>query len=224
MKILFVLFLSMLSSFPNLVHAQVNIGVKGGFTDARQEYGEVDLPENAQTHIKGYNFSALMYFSLGKNLNLVLEPGLTKRGAACIPGWNGGIAPVFEGDTKFLINYIELPVKLMMSKRLFQDRIEVFGKIGYGTSMIAKAMRQNISLQGIEDPFKTKIELSRFSILNRWDHGISAGLGFGINFPFGQIFLESEYYHGLRDAERFNKSQNRSFDFSLGYRMNVMKR
>jgi hypothetical protein len=200
------------------LHAQLSLGIQGGYTDAWQAYGDVDLPEDAQTHISGYHISALAYFQINKYLHVGAEPGFIKRGAACVPGWNGGANPVFEGDTKFLLSYVEVPLFVSGKIPLLKNKLEVFGKVGYGPSYMTTAFREEMDLGNL-DPVttRTEMDLGEFSVLNRWDHGIYGGLGLGFNFGNNQIFVASDYYMGFKDAERFNTSKNRGIDFSIGY-------
>ena len=194
--------------------AQVNIGAKGGYTKAWEDYGDVNLPENAEIDIAGFNMSVLAYLQIGQYLKVGVEPGFVQRGAACVPGWQ----PIFQGDTKFFLNYAELPLMVSGHLPLFQKKFEIFGKAGYGASYLASAYREQLVF-GSDDPaVRTKMPLDEDSSnLNRWDHGFYGGLGLGYNFGRNQIFFETDYYRGQKDAERFNESKNRSVNFSIGY-------
>jgi len=210
-----------LFSISSFTQAQT-IGIKGGFTDAWQDYGAVQLPPDAETHIKGFHFSLEYYRQLNRFLSYGVEPGLVRRGAACVPGWNGGVVPIFNGDTKFLLDYVELPIALQGQIPLFKTGFSIFGKLGYGASFIAKAQQEKITFRMPQDDVTTTpITLGKGSILNRWDHGGYAGIGLSYQFSGHQIFCEYDFYNGFRDAERFNTSKNRDMDFSLGYRFTL---
>jgi hypothetical protein len=226
MKFRFILItLLALIVFPSISQSQIVIGIKSGFSDAWQDYGAVPLPPDAETHIKGYNVSLEVYKPINKYLRLGIEPGFVKRGAACVPGWDGrggiGIDPIFIGDTRFLINYVELPVNMMFSLPVFKSNFTVFVKGGYGVSVVASAVEEKIYFRGGEPTDqidRTPIVLGENSILNRWDHGVYAGAGLSYSLQAHSIFLEYDFYAGQRDAERFNTSRNRVADFSAGYR------
>ncbi len=214
MKVLkcFLLF-TLCLSFQQL-HAQFSLGLKGGYINAWQDYGDVELPENAQIDVNGINISALAYFRINKYLQIGIEPGFVQRGAACIPGW----MPIFEGDTAFELNYVEAPLMVSGNLPLFKSRFEVFGKLGYGVSYLASAYREETAGWGNDNPvIRTKMDLGENSILNQFDHGAYSGLGIAYNFGVHQVFIESNYYRGFTNAERFNQSQNRSVNFNLGY-------
>jgi hypothetical protein len=195
-------------------NAQISIGLKSGYTRAWQNYGDVVVPEDATTHIHGFHVTATTYLNINRHIEVGIEPGFIRRGAACFPGWNGGINPnpVFPGDSKFILDYIELPLMAKFKMPIFTHKFEVSGKVGYGASMLAYAVRENETSGERSD-----IELGKSSILNRWDHGIYSSVGFGYNFKSSQIYIGSDFYAGLRNAERFNSSQNRGLNFNLGY-------
>ena len=95
------------------------------------------------------------------------------------------------------------------------ERIEVFGKLGYGASFLVGGQREDTP-NNDEPITRTDIELGENSILNRWDHGAYGGLGIGLNLGKTQIFVEGDVYAGFRDAGRANFSQNRSISVNFG--------
>lgn len=200
--------------------AQFSVGIKGGYVNAWEYYGDVELPEDAQIDVNGYNISALAYLRLNNNLKVGMEPGFVQRGAACVPGW----MPIFEGDTEFELNYIEAPVFISGNLQLFKSRFEVFGKLGYGASYLTSAYREELTsgIGGSDSPvIRTKMDLGEDSILNRLDHGAYGNFGFAYNLGIHQIFIESGYYHSFTDAERFNTSKNRSVNLNIGYMISL---
>ena len=82
---------------------------------------------------------------INKYIEFGVEPGFIRRGAACVPGWNGGInpEPIFPGDSKFVLDYIEMPIMAKFNLPLFKDKFEISGKAGYGGSMLVKSIREN---------------------------------------------------------------------------------
>ena len=103
-----------------------------------------------------------------------IEPGFVQRGAACIPGFNP-----FIGDTEFRLNYIELPLMVRGNFSFAKERLEVFGKVGYGGSMVAKGTEVLTIIGSDEPPEETEIDFqNQFSSLNKYDHGLYGGFGF----------------------------------------------
>jgi len=98
-----------------------------------------------------------------------------------------------------------------------KDRLEVFGKLGYGGSMVAKGTEILTIFGSDEPPAETEIDFeNQFSSLNKYDHGVYGGFGFGYNFGKNQLFLEGNYYHGLKDFDNNNTSKNRSLQLGIG--------
>lgn len=197
------------------VQAQFSLGIKGGYTVAWEYYGEILLPDDAEIDVRGFNISALAYYQLNRFLRVGIEPGYVQRGAACVPG----SFPVFRGDTKFYLDYAELPIMASFHLPILKNKFEISAKTGYGAAFLIKAIREQALFGPDEPPIREKMELGENSILNRWDHGFYGGIGIARNLGTHQIFLESDFYLGLVDAERFNTSKNRSIDLNIGYRI-----
>lgn len=219
MKTLKFLFLFLFCCSLSQLHAQWSIGVEGGYTNAWEEYGDVGLPEDAEIDVSGFNVSGLAYFQLSKHFKIGVEPGFIQRGAACVPGWQ----PIFEADTKLFLNYVEAPVMISGNIPLFKSKFEIFAKAGYGASYLTSAFREEMVVlpDGDVPVNRTKMELGEDSMLNRWDHGVYGSFGFGYNMGIHQIFVASDYYMGLTDAERFNQSENRNVNFNIGYMISL---
>ena len=197
--------------------AQVSIGLKTGYTRAWEKY-DVEVPEDARIHVRGFNVAGMIYFKLNDFLSLGIEPGYVERGAACIPGWDGGFPdPTFRGDTELFLKYAELPVLIQGHLPVLNGKLEVFGKAGYGLAYMTTAFEKTTDLDGIVPPVRTKLDLSTDNRLNRLDHGFHGTIGLSKGLGAGRIFIETAYYSSVRDADRNNFSRNRNLNFNLGY-------
>ncbi|MEL6865682.1 MAG: outer membrane beta-barrel protein [Bacteroidota bacterium] len=205
------IFFALLAWSPMAI-AQFSFGVEGGFTRAWEDYGDVDLPEDAEIHIDGFNISALAYYRIHRYISLGVEPGFVRRGAACIPGWE----PIFTGDTKLLLNYVEMPLMCSANIPLFKSPFEIIARTGYGFSYLASAEEQFTNFAD-GSVISDEVPLGENSRLNRWDHGWYNT--FGVAYAFGphQVFLNTDFFLGFKDADRFNTSQNRNVNLNVGY-------
>jgi len=194
------------------ISAQFSFGVRGGFIRAWEDYGEAELPDDAKIHVDGFQISALTYFALGEHFQIGAEPGYTQRGAACYPRFI-----IFNNDTKFLVNYLEIPMMISSKFTFFKEKISITGKLGYGPSFITSAFREVTRLSGDEPPTKIKLDVNDSSELKRWDHGMYGGLGVSLSTGLNRLFLETVYYRGLTDVDPNNASKNRSIQLGLGY-------
>lgn len=195
------------------VQAQFTLGIKGGYTMAWQDYGpNVPLPDGAETDVSRMNVAATVYYSLGKYLSLGVEPGFVQRGAACEPGF---FQP-FVGDTKLLLDYVQMPLMLSGHLPIWKDRMEILAKVGYGTSVIVHSEREETILNADQAPVVSRQKIQDTSFLNKWDHGAYGGLGIGVNLGKNLLFLETELYTGFRNVDRLNVSKNRTINVSMG--------
>jgi len=195
----------------HISQAQISIGLKGGYTNAWEDYGDIGLPENAEIDINTLNVYLLTSFELNKYIDFAIEPGFIQRGAACVPGWQ----PIFEGDTKFYLSYVDLPVFVQGNLPLFNEKIDLFGRLGYGLAYMVKAVREEVDFNSDEPAPRFDMD---FSLFNRLDHGVHAAAGAAYNFGNQQLFVESAFYRGMLDAEINNVSKNNNININLGYR------
>ena len=219
MRALSILTLIITGLFYTSAQAQISVGLQTGYTYAWAEYGNINLPEDAQIDVNGYNISLLMGYRLGKYLQVGLEPGYVRRGAACYPGsfnWGQG-NNFFRQDTKFFLGYLETPLMISGHLPMFKGKLELICKAGYGASMLVSALREDTELDTGLPPTLSRVNLKENTNLNRWDHGIYSGIGFAIKTGRNQLLLSSDFYMGFIDAERSSRSQNRSVDVSMGY-------
>jgi len=197
--------------------AQITIGLKGGYTNTWPGFGDVELPENAVTDISSFNLSILVEKEIGKGLAFNFGPGYIKRGAACFPGWQ----PVFEGDSKVYLDYIEFPFSIVKNLYLDKLKLNVVPGIGFGVSYLYSAA----SHQELIGQTDLLISVSDISIgeessdsFNRYDSGFyySLRLEKGL-FSHHSIFIESVYYRGIKDYDKVNVSKNRNLNINFGF-------
>ena len=196
--------------------AQLSLGIKGGYTRAWEDYGDVALPPNAPIEINGANVTLMSWYRFNRRLSVGIEPGYVRRGAACIPGF-----VIWNGDTRFLLDYVEMPVMIRFDiLSLAKQRFQLYSKLGAGASMIVRAQQEVVRFDDPEATTRTPIDLGENSILNRWDTGGYAAVGTSLKLGQNQLLLEGNYYYGLIDASRNLESQNRSFNVNLGFMHN----
>jgi hypothetical protein len=194
------------------VLAQYSVGLQGGYTRAWEEYGDADIPENAKIHIHGFHISALIYSPFHKHLFIGSEPGFVRRGAACVPGFQ-----VFTNETKFLFNYIEIPLFIKYQIPFGTSKWSLHGKAGYSGSWLVSGTRIDITNQGWgQVTTETKLDFDTESEFQRFDHGLHAGIDLCYNVKNAQLFMYSSYYNSFVDAVDFTTSKNRGINFGLG--------
>ncbi len=197
------------------LQAQFSIGLKSGYTRAWQNYGEnrVLLPEGAKIHVHRMNIALPVYYRLGKHWQIGLEPAYTGRGAACVPEFGLPPEPSFKGDTRFKLDYVEVPLSFRFEQALGGDRLSLFVKAAYGFSYMFSGISEIIDLETGQILYVVNVT----RILRRWEHGAYTGLGLSLKLSSSfQCFLTSEYYHGFVNVDPRAPSKARSLSFNLG--------
>ena len=203
--------------FMSSLYGQISVGMEAGYTRSWEDYGDVVLPPDAKIHVEGFNVSLLAYLKLTDHFSLGIEPGYIQRGAACVPGW----IPVFEGDSKLFLDQIEVPLMASFNVPLFNDKLDVFARLGYGASMLLSATEE-VLRNGEEDPVKTRLDINDTRRdLNRFDHGAYGSFGVGYNVGKGQLFVKTDYYMAISHAVGFTASQNRNINVNMGYMIDL---
>lgn len=215
MKTIHFLFVTLLCFIALQANAQFSLGIRSGYVKAWMEYGDAEVPDNAIIHVHRYQVTAVVNYDVSQHFSVGVEPGFTQRGAACFPGW---IA--FLGDTRLLLNYLELPVMATYRFPVFKNKYEAYGKTGFGVSKVLAGYRRISNAGSGNPPEKTKLNMKE-SNLRQWDQGVYGGLGIARKLGNARLFLEADYYHGLRDVDILNTSKNRSVHIGLGYRLSL---
>jgi hypothetical protein len=192
-------------------HTQLSLGIKTGYVKAWEHYGDIGLPDDAKIHINGFQVSGIIDLPISPIVSLRMEPGYIRRGAACYPGYVSSIR-----DTRFRFNYVELPVMLAIHHRFGSSRFGVTGKAGYGASYIVRGTQESVFLL-IDESSSIKVNFKDEDWINRWDHGLYAGIGASYFLGANQLTAEIMHYHGLSDVDENNTTKNRTLQYSLGY-------
>lgn len=196
-------------------NCQTEIGLKGGFTNSWPGYGDLELPDNAQTNVSGYNLSLFVGMSINDKLGFSFQPAFIKRGAACFPGWQ----PVFEGDSKVFLNYFELPI--FINKKFKFKSTTIVPSFGYGLSFLNSAsVHQEQLLASGTRTIVSSIEVGNDSeeSFNRLDHGFYFSIRIDQQILQNHfIFFESAHYLGMKDYDKLNTSKNRNMNFNIGF-------
>ena len=188
--------------------AQVSLGIKTSYVKAWEEYGDVGLPDDAEIHVNRFNISALAYYNINDFVAVGIEPGFMQKGAACEPGFI-----IFGADAKLLLNYIEAPVMLKLNTPVIGNTLSIFGKVGVGGSRLETAFREIDLTDHPGSVVRTKLDLEEEGSMNKWDYGFHGALGLAVNLGKHQLFAETNIYHGLKDVDPENRSENRTLQF-----------
>ena len=190
---------------------QISLGIKGGYSKVWEDYGDIEIPDGAIIHLNRFNIALTAYKQINKFLSIGIEPGYAQRGAACVPG-----TIFFDDDSKFFFDYLSIPLFASGHLNLLDNKLGLFGKVGYGVSRFVYGESEIPG--GVGFP-----EFVRFQVgpgwnnINGWEHGTYLGGGIQIAVWKGFIRFESEYYLSFNNAVWSFNSKNRSLSANLGY-------
>lgn len=194
------------------LEAQYVLGVKGGITKAWEEYGNVDLPDDANITVTGLQLSASLYYKITSKLWMGAEPGYVERGAACKPGF-----VIFNRDARLRLNYVELPFFVAMHLPLVKNKLFIRPKAGFGAALVLSAFEEQIDLETGSRVGRNRLYFDGEDPMRRWDYGLYTGLALSYAIGKYQVLIEGNYYHGIPDVDFNLTSRNRSLNASLGF-------
>lgn len=198
-------------SFIQQANCQFEVGIKGGYTKAWPDYGDIELPANAETDLNGFNLGILISGPIANDFGFSINPSFVQKGAACEPGWQ----PDFTGDSEVHLSYFELP--LTINRRFTFKNFDIIPNLGYSLSYLSSAsfhQEINATTTNVTD---VPVGGDTPDSFNQIDHGFYSGLRIDKTLVANYfIFLDSSYFHGLKDYDKQNTSKNRNLNFSLG--------
>lgn len=197
---------------------RVSIGGRAGMSMAVMSFS----PSVKQSWLQGTAGAVTIRYVEEKLFGLIAEIGWSQR------GW----AENFEEETPCSysrsLTYIQMP--LLTHIYFGKPRFKCFFNLGPEFAyMIADNISSNFNYR---DPynaegFPTKPRMTEqmsMEIKNRFDYGITAGVGFEFYItPRNSVTLEGRYYFGLGNiypaakADTFSASRNTSIEVTVGY-------
>lgn len=178
-KILFVLTISTLFSISSLAQTKVSGGLIGGLNLAKAYISPYPTGVLSNNNT-GFGAGAVLDIQGASGLGLRFEPMYIQNGTKLTS--NGQ-------ESKFKINYIEIPIMLTYSFEILENQIEPY--IMGGTVLGARLSAKLVDPSGTETDEKDIIQGSNFS------YTIGAGIKIPVN-PYS-VFIESRYTYGFSD-------------------------
>jgi len=188
--------------------AQLSFGIKGGTNIAEYSFKENGTSID-QTSINGFTLGAVLEIGLGGNVFLQPEAVFIQKGSKL---------QVLNDDNKFNVNYLDIPVllkiKLLNSNLL---NINLFGGPSFGLALNGEETQNG---QTVEVNFGGENGLKRF------DLGINAGGGVGVNLGSIGVFGDVRYLFGVSDiSDDANREiKNKGLNLSVGLMFRILGR
>ena len=199
---LYALAFFMTASF-GMLHAQENVttefGIKGGLNMSNLYTDDAD-DENVL-----FGFNAGVYATLPVSSMVAIQPELlfTTRGSEL--EYNNAL---FEGNTKFKLNYIELPLLVRVN---VTPNFNIHAG-GYASYLVSSKIES-------EGSFASEFEIDTDD-LNKFDAGLAAGIG----VDFNPLSVGLRYNYGLttivKDGDDSSDLKNSNLSLYLSYKLN----
>ncbi len=188
------------------VFAQLSFGIKGGTNIAEYSFKQNGTNLD-QESINGFTLGAVLEIGLGGNVYIQPEAVFIQKGSQL---------QVLNDDNKFNVNYLDIPVLLkikVLNSNLFN--VNLLGGPSFGLALGGEQTSggQTVDVNfGGEDGFK------------RFDLGINAGGGIGVNFGSIGLFGDVRYLFGVSnisdDADR--EIKNKGLNLSVGLMFRIL--
>lgn len=195
---------------------RMSVGAHAGAT-----LGEVGFsPSVRQKFLPGFTIGASMRWAEERHVGLVAELNFTQR------GWSERFD---NNDLSYSrrLTYVELPVMthIFFGSRRVNCFFNLGPQIGYmiGSSVSADFDYQHpTAVTGF--PANRQTAQMNMPVKNRFDYGITAGIGMEIYLtPRHSIFLQARYYYGLGNifpsskSDTFSSSRTNMISATAGY-------
>lgn len=193
---------------------ELSLGVKGGVT-----IPDVALsPSVAQNTWIGYTSGVSFRYIEEKIFGLIVELNWAQR------GWDESFANN-EYAYRRTFNYLEIPFlsHIYFGSERFHAFVNLGPQVGFMLNDVKSGNFDFVNPPNFNDNNKIK-ESYDLPVKNRFDYGITGGLGMELRFDRHIIALEGRYYFGLGDVFGNRKSDvfsgssaNRGFVATLSY-------
>ena len=196
MKKVFLFFVAIgLFMSPAIQAQESSVGIKGGVN-----LSTLSIDDNNDKNMK-IGFNVGVYNKIALTESFAIQPELLYSRQGLKVEYDG----IADGETKFNLNYINLPIKLVFN--LSEDFEFQFGPyVGY---LIDANLKSDAEVLGLFD-IDSEDDVDRKNF-NSIDYGLTAGLGFdldpliiGVNYNLGlsQVAKDDEFsYNMLGDAK-----------------------
>ena len=189
------------------IYAQVSFGLKGGTNIAEYSFKE-NGTDIDQESINGFTLGAVLEIGLGGNVFLQPEAVFIQKGSKL---------EFLNENNEFNVNYLVAPI-LLKIKLINSDllNINVLGGPSFGLALNGE--RTVIGGQTIDVDFGGEDGFKRF------DLGINAGGGIGVNLGSIGVFGDARYLFGVSNISEDNNREikNKGLNLSVGLMFKIL--
>ncbi|MBR5456100.1 MAG: PorT family protein [Bacteroidaceae bacterium] len=200
----------------------LEIGVIGGLNLSQMDF----QPDIRQKYLMGANGGLFARYTSEKYFGMIcaaqLELNFSQR------GWTENFDDGTNNGYSRTLNYIELPLLAHLSWGKEKKGFQFFINLGPQISFLMGDSEKSEGNWKAEDRPESIRAIYGKEIENKFDYGITGGLGIELKTKAGNFFIEGRYYYGLSDiyknskTDDFGRSANQNIIVKLGYSVRIL--
>lgn len=200
----------------------LEIGVTGGLNLSQMDF----QPDIRQKYLMGANGGLFARYTSEKYFGMIcaaqLELNFSQR------GWTENFDDGTNNGYSRTLNYIELPLLAHLSWGKEKKGFQFFINLGPQISFLMGDSEKSEGNWKAEDRPESIRAIYGKEIENKFDYGITGGLGIELKTKAGNFFIEGRYYYGLSDiyknskTDDFGRSANQNIIVKLGYSVRIL--
>lgn len=200
----------------------LEIGVIGGLNLSQMDF----QPDIRQKYLMGANGGLFARYTSEKYFGMIcaaqLELNFSQR------GWTENFDDGTNNGYSHTLNYIELPLLAHLSWGKEKKGFQFFINLGPQISFLMGDSEKFEGNWKAEDRPESIRAIYGKEIENKFDYGITGGLGIELKTKAGNFFIEGRYYYGLSDiyknskTDDFGRSANQNIIVKLGYSVRIL--
>lgn len=195
----------------------LEIGVGGGLNMSQMDM----QPTIGQKYINGLNGGISLRYTSEKYFKMIcaaqIEANFAQR------GWEEDFDDNTGNSYKRTLNYLEIPFLAHLAFGSEPRGLQFFINLGPQIGFLIDDSEEYIGRWSTDSrPVATQPVYGK-SIDNKFEYGITGGLGLELKTKIGNFFIEGRYYYGLSDifnnskTDDFGRSANNTISARLGY-------
>lgn len=197
------------------------VGLAGGAT-----FSSMDLqPTVRQKNLPGLNGGISMRYTTEKYFNMIcaaqLEVNYAQR------GWEEDFDDKTGNSYSRRLNYLEIPFLAHLAFGKEPHGLQFYINLGPQVGILLGDEETYEGTWNIESRPNATQSIYGKAVDNKFDYGITGGLGLELRTKAGNFFVEGRYYYGLGDifnnskTDDFGRSANMTITARLGYSVRI---
>lgn len=201
----------------------LELGVSGGLNMSQMDI----QPSVRQKYLQGINGGISLRYTSEKYFNMIcaaqLEVNFSQR------GWEEDFDDETGNSYKRTLNYIEVPFLAHLAFGKEPRGLQIFINLGPQIGFFIGDNEEYIGSWNVSERPSSSQPIYGKSVENKFEYGITGGLGFELKTKAGNFFIEGRYYYGLSDifgnskTDDYGRSANTTITARAGYSFPIFR-